>query len=221
MALYSTDRIGMLDVLPALAHPELLAPPVRAALDEWPAAEQVGVAAIDPELADTTAFCQRYGVPAEASANCVVVSARREGRVWLAACVVLASTRADVNGAIRRHLGARKVSFAPMESAVDESGMEYGGITPIGLPASWPLLVDAAVASVPQVVVGSGVRRSKLVLPGTALAALPGAQVLPDLARPPAGLAEGDGGDGGEEGVRGGRGGRGPGRPGAGGTRGD
>jgi prolyl-tRNA editing enzyme YbaK/EbsC (Cys-tRNA(Pro) deacylase) len=179
-----TDRIGTLDVRSALAHPELLAPPVREALAGWPEAGRVGVAAIDPDLADTAAFCDRYGVSAEESANCVVVAARREGRAWLAACVVLASTRADVNGAVRRHLGARKVSFAAMETAVDESGMEHGGITPVGLPGSWPLLVDAAVAAAPRVVVGSGVRRSKLVLPGAALGALPGAEVLSDLARP-------------------------------------
>ena len=184
MAAPWTDRIGTLDVRSALAHPELLAAPVREALAGWPGAGQVGVAAINPDLADTAAFCERYGVMPEESANCVVVVARRESRAWPAACVVLASTRADVNGAVRKHLGARKVSFATTETAVDESGMEYGGITPVGLPGSWPLLVDAAVAAAPRVVVGSGVRQSKLVLPGAALAALPGAEVLSDLARP-------------------------------------
>lgn len=177
-------RIGTLDIGPALAHPELLAPSVQAALAAWPRAELVGVTAIDPDLADTAAFCARYGVAAEESANCVVVAARREGTARLAACVVLASTRADVNGVVRQRLGARKASFAPMETAVEESGMEYGGITPIGLPGTWPLLVDAAVAATALVVVGSGLRRSKLVLPGEALAHLPGAEVLPGLGRP-------------------------------------
>lgn len=177
------SRIGTLEIARALSHPELLAPAVQAALAAWPRAELVGVAAIDPDLADTSSFCARYGVAAEASANCVVVAARREGTARLAACVVLASTRADVNGVVRQHLGARKASFAPMETAVEESGMEYGGITPIGLPDTWPILVDAAVAASPVVVVGSGLRRSKLVLPGEALGRLPGAVILEGLGR--------------------------------------
>lgn len=157
----------------------------------WSFADQVGVTAIEPELADTAAFCARYGVAAEESANCVVVTARREGREWLAACVVLASTRADVNRTVRQHLDARKVSFAPVDRAVGESGMEYGGITPIGLPGAWPVLVDAAVVATPRVVIGSGIRGSKLVLPGMALGALPGAEVLGTLARPLADQTDG------------------------------
>ena len=169
--------------VPTEARPELVGPPVLTALDEWPHRSQVQVAEIDPELADTAAFCDRYGVRLEESANCVVVSVRRGEQSRLVACVILASTRADVNGVVRRHLGARKATFASMDTAVAESGMEYGGITPIGLPAGWPLLVDGAAAGSPWVVVGSGLRRSKLSLPGHLLAALPAAEVLPGLAR--------------------------------------
>ena len=104
-----------------------------------------------------------------------------------AACVVLATTRADVNNTARRHLDVRKASFAGTEAAVAETGMEYGGITPIGLPPGWPVLVDAAVAEHPQVVIGSGVRRSKLWLPGAVLAGLPGIGVVAGLGRPVAG----------------------------------
>ena len=112
------------------------------------------------------------------SANCVVVAGRRGGETRFAACVVLATTRADVNGVVRRRIDARKASFAPMDLAVAETGMEYGGITPVGLPEGWPLLVDEAVVTRPYVVVGSGLRRSKLVLAGADLARLPGAEVL-------------------------------------------
>jgi hypothetical protein len=102
----------------------------------------------------------------------------------MAACLVLATTRADVNGLVRRHLGARKASFAPQDVAVAESGMAYGGITPIGLPASWPVLVDAAVAAGELLVIGSGTRGSKLAVPGDVLARLPGAVVLEGLGQP-------------------------------------
>ena len=166
---------------PALASPRLLAPPVAEALRGWPDASEVHVAEIDPALADTAAFCAQYGVGLEESANCVVIAAKRGGETTYAACVVAATTRADVNGLVRRHLGARKASFAQVGAVVAATGMEYGGITPIGLPSDWPVLVDAAVAKLPSAVIGSGIRGSKLWLPGRLLAEIPGAETLENL----------------------------------------
>jgi prolyl-tRNA editing enzyme YbaK/EbsC (Cys-tRNA(Pro) deacylase) len=160
---------------------DLVADPVAAALDQWLRAADVRSAAIDPELADTAAFCARYGVAPEDSANCVVIAGRRGETTRYAACVVLATTRADVNGVVRRRLDARKASFAPMADAVELTGMEFGGITPIGLP-DWPIWVDAAVLDRDVVVIGSGLRRSKLALPAGALTEIPGAEAVPDLA---------------------------------------
>jgi prolyl-tRNA editing enzyme YbaK/EbsC (Cys-tRNA(Pro) deacylase) len=170
-----------LSLHPALSAPGLLAPAVHTALLTWPGAAEVRVAAIDPALADTAAFCERYGVSLEESANCVVIAAKRGGDTSYAACMVTATTRADVNGLVRRHLGARKASFGPVDVVTSLTGMEYGGITPIGLPAGWPVLVDATVAKLGTIVIGSGIRGSKLWLPGRLLADLPGAEVLPDL----------------------------------------
>ena len=139
-------------------------------------------APIDPDVADTAAFCETYGVAMEDSANCVVIAGRRGDLTRYAACVVLATTRADVNGVVRRRLDARKASFAPMEEAVTLTGMEFGGITPIGLPEAWPILVDRAVLDREVVVIGSGLRRSKIALPAAALTELPGAEVIEGLA---------------------------------------
>jgi prolyl-tRNA editing enzyme YbaK/EbsC (Cys-tRNA(Pro) deacylase) len=175
------DTMWGLETEPVERRPDLLADPVADALRNWPGG--LSVAEIDPELADTATFCERYGVPLEASANCVIVAAKRAGTIRMAACVVLATTRADVNGVVRKHLDARKASFAAQDEAVALTGMEYGGITPFGLPADWPVLVDKAVIDEPYVVVGSGVRRSKLVVPGAALGRLPAATVIPGLAR--------------------------------------
>jgi prolyl-tRNA editing enzyme YbaK/EbsC (Cys-tRNA(Pro) deacylase) len=172
---------GSLTVEPAADHPELLADPVAKALAALP--PSVGVVTIDPALADTAAFCAEYGSPLEASANCVVVAGKRAGEERFAACLVLATTRADVNGVVRKRLDVRKASFAPMETAVELTGMAYGGITPIGLPAEWVLLVDAAVAAAPELVVGSGVRGSKLLVSGELLAGLPNAEVVEGLGR--------------------------------------
>lgn len=176
-------KIGTLAMVPATDRSDLLAQPVTLALAEHPVPD-VYVAEIDPTLADTAQFCAAYDVPPDVSANCVVVAGRRGGEERVAACMVLATTRADVNGVVRRRLDVRKASFLSTEAAMDATGMEYGGITPIGLPTEWPILVDAAVADLPFAIIGSGVRRSKLALPGSALAALPGATVVDDLARP-------------------------------------
>jgi prolyl-tRNA editing enzyme YbaK/EbsC (Cys-tRNA(Pro) deacylase) len=163
------------------SYTELVADPVARALDGWPRAKEVRAARIDADLADTAEFCAHYGVLLEDSANCVVIAGKRGSTVTYAACVVLATTRADVNGTVRRYLGAKKASFAPMDDAVALSGMEYGGITPIGVPG-WPVLVDRAVLERDVVVMGSGLRRSKIALPAAALPELPGAEVIDGLA---------------------------------------
>jgi prolyl-tRNA editing enzyme YbaK/EbsC (Cys-tRNA(Pro) deacylase) len=168
--------LGKLQTEPARDRADLLAPPVVAALASWPV-DDVLVAPIDPDLADTAAFCAAYDVPLAVSANCVVVTGRRAETSVTAACLVLATDRADVNKTVRKHLGVRKLSFASMDDAVAQTGMEYGGITPIGLPADWPVLVDTAVAETAWVVIGSGIRGSKIAIRGASIA-LPTAEVL-------------------------------------------
>jgi prolyl-tRNA editing enzyme YbaK/EbsC (Cys-tRNA(Pro) deacylase) len=177
--------LGTLQAVPALDRPDLLGDPVALALKALDPADAalVGVAEIDPGLADTAQFCAAYSSPLDRSANCVVVAGRRGDDTRYAACLVLATTRADVNGLVRKRLNARKASFAPMDDAVALTGMEYGGITAVGLPEDWPLLVDAAVAAAPAVVIGSGIRGSKLALPGELAARLPGAEVVESLGR--------------------------------------
>ena len=174
-----TDAEGNLHWEPADRHTDLVASPVAAALAAVPSAQ---VAAINPELADTAAFCEAYGSALDHSANCVVVAGKRAGETRYAAVMVLATMRADINNVVRRHLDVRKISFAPMDEAVRLTGMEYGGITPLGLPDDWPVLVDEAVTTAGTVVIGSGIRGSKLLVDAKELAALPTAQVL-ELAR--------------------------------------
>ena len=174
-------RLGTLKTVPALERADLLAPSVATALEGWPRADAVAVTEIDPDLADTAALTEAYDLPLSASANCVVVSGRRGGEERIAACVVRADTRADVNNFVKRTLDVRKASFLPMERAVEETGMEYGGITPVGLPAGWRVLVDASVVDIEVAIIGSGVRRSKLLLSGPDLAALPGVEVVEGL----------------------------------------
>jgi prolyl-tRNA editing enzyme YbaK/EbsC (Cys-tRNA(Pro) deacylase) len=171
-----TVELGTLQFAPTDQHLDLLASPVRGYVEQR-GPDGLWVSAIDPELADTAAFCEHYRIGMEVSANCVVVEAKRADRVWHAACLVLATTRADVNGVIRKSLDARKISFAPMDTAVALSGMEYGGITPVGLPADWPVYIDEAVIAADRVIIGSGIRGSKLLASAAVLSELPTAQV--------------------------------------------
>jgi len=168
-----TVELGTLTFVPASEAPDLVASPVRPHLRDG-----LWVSPIDSDLADTAAFCEHYDVDLDISANCVVVEARRADRVWYAACVVLATTRADINGIVRKHLGARKISFAPMDSAVSLTGMEHGGITPVGLPEDWAILIDTNVIGRERVIIGSGIRGSKILAATDVLASLPNAEVL-------------------------------------------
>lgn len=172
---------------PALEDPTLLAPGTLAALTAWTltapeVAHEVLVAPIDPDLADTAALTQAYDLDPAASVNCVLVAGRRAESERLAAACVRATTRADVNNRVKRLLDVRKASFLATERAVGLSGMEYGGITPLGLPADFRLLLDSRVDDDVQVIIGSGLRRSKIALPGSLLAAAPGVEVVADLA---------------------------------------
>ena len=141
-----TFTLGTLSSVPASLRPDLLAAPTLAELEATSLLGSVGVAEIDPSLSDTAATQQAFDLEGDMLANCVVVGGKREGTERLAACVVLATTRADVNGMVKRYLDVRKASFLPMERAVELTGMEYGGITPVGLPRDWPVLVDRRVA---------------------------------------------------------------------------
>ncbi|MFA6536313.1 MAG: YbaK/EbsC family protein [Candidatus Paceibacterota bacterium] len=174
-------KLGTLSFLSAATHKDLLANSTAQTLLALPQQGAVGVVEIDPSFSDTAQFCQKYKNEAGIVANCVILEAKRAEKVWYAACVILSNTRADVNGLARRTLDARKVSFAPMELAVEKTRMEYGGICPIGLPNDWPILIDKAVADLDYVIIGSGIRKSKIAVPGEILASLPNAQILVGL----------------------------------------
>lgn len=137
----------------------------------------------DPEFADTVPFCERYGVPLERSANTILVASRTEPKRY-AACVVLASTRLDVNRTVRKRLGVRRCSFADAEETRALTGMEIGGVTVAGLPPDVPLWVDARVMEQPWVIVGGGSRSLKVKLAPAELRKL-GAEVVEGLAMEP------------------------------------
>ena len=176
-------RLGTIEAVPAGERPDLLGPSVSAFVAAHGLGDAIGAFAIDPAISETAATQEAFGLDPATLVNCVVVAGRREGDERVAACLVPSTKRADVNGVVRKRLDVRKASFLPQDDAVARSGMEYGGITPIGLPAEWPILVDADVVPLPLVLIGSGIRGSKLLVPGAVLAGLPGAEVIEGLGR--------------------------------------
>lgn len=179
---------------PALERTDLLAAPVAAALKALEAsspedaelARRAQVVPIDPQYSDTDVLNTHYRLDPEATGNCVLVAGKRTGEERVAACVVRAPDFADVNHVVKKRIDVRKASFLPVERAVEMSAMEYGGITPVGLPEAWRLLIDGAVADRDTVLIGSGMRHSKLLVPGALLVALPGAERVDDLGVRPA-----------------------------------
>jgi len=137
----------------------------------------------DAALADTAAFCAHYGYALDDSANAIVVVGKSEPRRHVV-CVVLATTRLDVNGVVRKRLAARKASFASADETRELTGMEIGGVTPVGLPDGLPVWVDAAVVRRERIIVGGGVRSSKVLLRAADLPRLSGVEVVDDLAKP-------------------------------------
>ncbi len=174
-----------LHFLPAINKPDLISSCVYTLLKNDQGlfhAEGILVAEIDPHYAGGTDFCKRYSITENEGANCVIVEGIRNDKHTLAACVALVGYQMNFNGIIRKTLNARRVSVAPLPLVLHESKMEYGSITPFGLPAHWPILLDSRILNTPRIVIGSGLIKSKLFLPSGTLANLPGAIVIEGLA---------------------------------------
>lgn len=169
---------------PALNHPELLAPPTKAAINHYANPASILVAEIDPTAAASEVLIMRYGVDPTEGANCVIIEAVRGTNTTYAAVLVQPGTRADLNGIVRMHLNARRVSFAPKDLVLEMTAMEYGSITPIGLPADWAVLIDEHITHAARVIMGSGRVQSKLCMSPQALVELTNGDIL-DLAKQP------------------------------------
>lgn len=173
--------LGSLDFESVTSKSDLLAESVANGLNGLNVRD-IFVAKIDPLLSDTENFCEHYRIDINNAANCVVLEAKRSDRLWYIACVVLGANKVDVNGVVRRQVDARKISFAPRDVAVTLTKMEYGGVSPIGLPSDWPILIDTQVVQGRRAIIGSGLRGSKLLVSSELFAKLPNVSIL-DLAK--------------------------------------
>ncbi|MFF9335085.1 YbaK/EbsC family protein [Streptomyces albogriseolus] len=171
---------------PLMDRQDLVVRPVRDRLTQILDPEElvgVAVAEIDTEYAAGDALCEQYGVPWSEAANCLVISATRGSVTRNAACLMAPGSRSDLNGAVRRHLAARRVTMTPRQEVLDATGMEYGSITAVGLPKDWRVLIDAGYEASPALVMGSGLLRSKMRIPLDTLLKVTGGEFLPGLTR--------------------------------------
>jgi len=159
----------------------ILDPAVRAAVEKHGLV--VDTFACDPELADTAAFCAQYGFILEQAANTILVASKKLDPPRYAVCVVLGTTRLDVNRKVAELIGTKKLSFADADTTRELTGMMIGGVVAVGIDGL-PVFIDAAVMTQPRVVMGGGNRSSKLLLDPAELLKLPGVQVVESLANP-------------------------------------
>jgi prolyl-tRNA editing enzyme YbaK/EbsC (Cys-tRNA(Pro) deacylase) len=179
-------KLGTLLFEPVQENLALVAPIVAQTLttELWKrVANTVLVAQIDPDFSDSVAFCENYHIPQTQGANCLILQAKRGNHITYTACLVPVNKRAHINGLIRRYLHARQVSLAEKDFAVKACGMEYGGITVIGLPKDWPILIEKSLTQVSRLVIGAGTREAKLVIPGNELAAIQNAVLLEEMCK--------------------------------------
>jgi prolyl-tRNA editing enzyme YbaK/EbsC (Cys-tRNA(Pro) deacylase) len=169
----SHESLSQLDIIPSGQYADHLPAHVIAHLPP----DEVTVFAVADDASDTAAFSDRYGFGLEDCANTIVIKFKKDGAEQYAAIVTLGSLRLDINGAVKAHLGAQRLSFARREVAVEHSGMEFGGITAFGVPENWRILVDAAVMERTQVVMGAGVRAAKFLLSPAVLRSLKNCEV--------------------------------------------
>ncbi len=137
---------------------------------------------IDPDFADTAAFCEKYGIPLDHSGNTIIVASKKEPKQYCA-CLVLATTRLDVNHAVRKLLGASRVSFATAEETQALTGMMIGGVTLLALPPDLPVYVDERIMALDHVILGGGSRSSKIKIAPDALKRMPNLTVVAGLAQ--------------------------------------
>ena len=139
------------------------------------------VHAIDPDYADTTAYCEKYGVSLNHSANTIIVASKKEPKQYCA-CLVLATTRLDVNHAVKKLMGVSRVSFATGEETKDLTGMLIGGVTVFALPSDLPIYVDERVTAKEWIILGGGSRASKIRVSPEVFRRVPAATIVAGLA---------------------------------------
>ena len=173
-----------LNFVPVIENLELVSKSVFDFAKSLENGREVLCAEIDPQYMGGKDLCDHYGVDPSDGANCVIVEAVKGDSSEFVAVIVPVGYRADLNGFVRKHLGSRRISLAPLDKVIEQTGMEYGSITPFGLPNSWKILVDSLLMKKEKIIVGGGKQISKLLLPTKILAGLLNTEIIDGLSNP-------------------------------------
>ena len=174
-------ELKRLNFLKALDYPDLMSPTVNAMLCNLDA-QNSQVALIDSQFSGGKEFCSQYGFLESEGVVCIVVEAIRGDNKSYAMCVASVGHKLNFNSVVRKTLGVRRVSLAPLDYVLKKTKMEYGSITAIGLPQSWPVLIDQDVLKPLQIIIGSGLKKSKLKISTEFLQKLPNVKIVENLA---------------------------------------
>ncbi|MFS1664656.1 YbaK/EbsC family protein [Streptococcus sp. zg-JUN1979] len=172
-----------LEFKPASESKDILSASVWEGIVTLNATQDIQVAEINPEFADGDSLNREYGVPFDQEANCLVLEGKRGDETKYAALLIPYGKKANTNATVKRPLDVSKVGFAPLDFVLEQTGMEFGAITPIGLPETWSLLIDSQILEQEKILVGGGLVQSKLLVPTQLLTQLPNAQVIEGLAK--------------------------------------
>lgn len=176
----------MLSFSPVIDRKDLVPVTVFNAINRWKGPQDKSeflVAEIDPEFAGGVEVCAKYNIDPKMGANCLVVEGKKGNNSIIAVCLVPVGYRYDMSGVVRKKLNVRQVSVASLELVLLETQMELGSITPIGMPENWQIFIDPLVINPERIIIGGGLKKSKLSIPSNALLHLPNAEILEGLAK--------------------------------------
>jgi prolyl-tRNA editing enzyme YbaK/EbsC (Cys-tRNA(Pro) deacylase) len=169
-----------------ISNKDLVSSSVYNAISNWNNSEdkrEFKVCEIDPNYCGGMELCEKYGVDPKIGANCLIAEGRRNETRTLVALIVPVGYKYNMSDVVRKHLNARMVSVAPLEEVLEKTNMEYGSITPIGLPSDWRIFIDPLVLQSEHIIIGGGIKKSKLYIPSKLLLSLPNAEILENLAK--------------------------------------
>ena len=173
----------MLEFVSVASHPEYVAPKMLSFLKSHELTGKIQVAQIDPQYADGKKLSEAYGVDINQELNCLAFAGKRDGQIRYEAVVVPYGKRVNSGAVLKHAMDATKPSFANLDDVIAMTCMEFGSITPVGLPDDWQVLIDSSVKELDEVIIGGGHVDAKFKTKPQILAQLPHAKFVDQLAK--------------------------------------
>ena len=145
--------------------------------------DEILVAEIDPTCADGNTLCETYNLDHKMSIKCLIVESNDDDKEKVRAAILLPIDYKYSSSTVKKILESRDVTFSPLEEIIEATGMEYGSITPIGLPENYHILIDPLVLDNERIIVGGGLKKSKILMPSQTLLEIPNSKIVENLSK--------------------------------------